>query len=66
MALDWNKCLGSFSAIHTNLTCKNEFIIANLIERSSELFNTKWAVFQLYNGENKLHIDEMGMMSALY
>ena len=27
------------------------------------LFNTKWGIFQLYHGENKLHIDEM-MMSG--
>jgi hypothetical protein len=30
------------------------------------LFNTNGAIFQLYHGENKLHFDEMMMMSALY
>ena len=29
------------------------------------LFNTSGAIFQLYNGENKLHFNEM-MMPALY
>jgi hypothetical protein len=28
------------------------------------LFNTKWALFQLYHGENKLYFDEMMMMSV--
>ena len=31
------------------------------------LFNAKWVIVQIYNGENKLHFDEMIMMiSALY
>jgi hypothetical protein len=29
------------------------------------LFNAKWAIFQLYYGENKLYFYQM-MMSALY
>ena len=29
------------------------------------LFKDKWAIFQPYHGEDKLHIDEM-IMSALY
>ena len=27
------------------------------------LLNTKWKKFQLYHGENKLHFNEMMMMS---
>jgi hypothetical protein len=30
------------------------------------LFNTNSAIFQLYNGENKLIFNEMMMRSALY
>jgi len=30
------------------------------------LFNTKWAIFHLYHGKNKLHFNEMVMMWALY
>jgi hypothetical protein len=30
------------------------------------LFNRKWAIFQLYHGENKFIFIEMMMMSALY
>ena len=30
------------------------------------MFNTNWAIFQLYHGENKLHFDEMMMMSTFY
>ena len=30
------------------------------------LLNTKWPSIQLYHGENKLHVDEMMMMSILY
>jgi hypothetical protein len=30
------------------------------------VFNTKWAFSHLYHDENKLHFDEMIMMSALY
>jgi hypothetical protein len=30
------------------------------------LFNAKWAISQLYHGENKLHFNEMMMMSTLY
>jgi len=30
------------------------------------LLNAKWAIFQLYHGENKLHFDEMMMIFALY
>jgi hypothetical protein len=41
-----------------------QFVIFN----SSELvlFNVKWAIFQLYRGDNNLHFDEMKMMSDLY
>jgi hypothetical protein len=30
------------------------------------LFNANPAIFQLYRGENKLIVNEMGMRSALY
>jgi hypothetical protein len=30
------------------------------------MFYAKWAIFQLYHDENKLHFDEMMMNSALY
>ena len=30
------------------------------------LFNAKKAIFKLYNDQNKLHFDEIIMMSALY
>jgi hypothetical protein len=30
------------------------------------LFNDKLAIFQIYDGENKLHFDEMMTMSTLY
>jgi hypothetical protein len=30
------------------------------------LRNTKWTIFQLYHGENKLPFDEMMMIFALY
>jgi len=30
------------------------------------LFNAKWAILQLYDGENRLHFDEIMLMSALY
>ena len=32
----------------------------------SLLLNGNWAIFQLYQGEEKLHLDEMIMTSALY
>jgi len=32
----------------------------------SLLFNTNLAIFQQYHGENKLHFNEMMVMSALY
>ena len=50
----------------------NKYIIREtfqfVIFSSSELvlFNVKWAIFQLYHGENNLHFDEMKMMSDLY
>jgi len=28
------------------------------------LFNAKWAIFQLYHGENKLHFNEMMMTNC--
>jgi hypothetical protein len=28
--------------------------------------SAKWAIFQLYNDKNKLHFDEMMMISTLY
>ena len=35
-----------------------------MVEKES---NTKWAIFRLYHGENKIHIDKMlKMMSTLY
>jgi hypothetical protein len=30
------------------------------------LINVKWAIFQPYHGENKIHFHERSMMSALY
>jgi len=30
------------------------------------LLNANSAIFQLYDGKNKLHVDEMMMMTALY
>ena len=30
------------------------------------LFNAKWAIFQLYYGENKFDLNEMMIMSTLY
>ena len=30
------------------------------------LFNAKWAIFQIYNGENKLYFNEIMIMSPLY
>lgn len=30
------------------------------------LLNAKWAIFQIYNGMNKLYFEEMIVMSALY
>ena len=30
------------------------------------LFNAKWTIFHLYHGENKLHFDEITMMSTFY
>ena len=30
------------------------------------LINIKWAIFQPYHGENKIHFHERSMMSALY
>jgi len=29
------------------------------------LFNAMWAIFQFYHGENKVHFDELMMMSVL-
>jgi hypothetical protein len=29
------------------------------------ILDTKWAIFQLYHGENKLHFDETIMISSL-
>jgi len=53
------------NTIYKNLT-KNHYCI--LWYSSWLLFNAKCTIFQLYHGENKLHIDEMTimMMSALY
>ena len=30
------------------------------------MFNAKWPTLQLYHGENKVHYDELMMVSALY
>ena len=38
----------------------------NELESEWMLFNTKWAIFQLYHGENKLHSNEIMMLSTLY
>jgi hypothetical protein len=41
-------------------------LLSTLKKVSERLFlNGKWALFQLYHGENKLH-DEMMMISVLY
>jgi alkylation response protein AidB-like acyl-CoA dehydrogenase len=44
------------------------FTLARVVDRHSDLLllNAKWAIFQLYHGENKLHFDEMMMIFALY
>jgi hypothetical protein len=34
-------------------------ICCHLIVSEWLLFNTKWVIFQPYQGENKLHFDEM-------
>jgi len=41
-----------------------KFVMDNEIEWL--LCNAKWTICQLYHGENKLHFDEIMMMSALH
>ena len=43
-----------------------ELKIRILSESELLLFNTKWAMFQPYYGENKLHINEKTVMYTLY
>jgi hypothetical protein len=42
----------------------DNFILDMHIIWLSLLFNSKWGICQLYNGENRLHCDNMTIMSS--
>ena len=56
------QCLSESNVFIRGLFCiwVSEWVIIIIIIMSS------WSMFQLYHGENKLHFDEMMVMSVLY